>query len=158
MGMPRKNQFPARIFTETQASCSKCVSMKIFSEFHRCAGQPHGISYWCKECANRLARVHHAHHRANDAQFKVKARNCYTKRKYGLTLEQYTDRLAAQNFECGICGKFLDYKGHNTHLDHCHKTGKLRGFLCTNCNRGLGHFQDSVVNLENAQLYLETHT
>ena len=43
-------------------------------------------------------------------------------------------------------------------VDHCHKTGKVRGMLCHNCNRGLGLFQDSMVNLKSAYKYLEGST
>lgn len=40
------------------------------------------------------------------------------------------------------------------HIDHDHKTGKLRGLLCDRCNRGLGYLSDSVVLLLRAICYL----
>lgn len=43
------------------------------------------------------------------------------------------------------------------HLDHCHITGKIRGFLCSNCNTGLGLFKDNINLLESAIKYLRTH-
>jgi hypothetical protein len=63
----------------------------------------------------------------------------------------YADLIGA------ICGIPLESSGHLTHLDHCHATGKLRSFLCTNCNRGLGHFQDDEELLEAARIYLIGH-
>ncbi len=39
-------------------------------------------------------------------------------------------------------------------LDHCHSTGKLRGFICSECNLGLGKFKDSLHILAAAQAYL----
>lgn len=39
-------------------------------------------------------------------------------------------------------------------LDHDHKTGKVRGFLCRLCNTGLGAFRDSQTFLQNAAQYL----
>jgi len=43
-------------------------------------------------------------------------------------------------------------------VDHDHKTGDIRGMLCHNCNRALGLFKDSVVNLKSAIEYLEGAT
>lgn len=51
---------------------------------------------------------------------------------------------------CECCGDVSD----NLHLDHDHKTREFRGYLCVNCNHGLGKFQDSVIRLERAIEYL----
>ena len=40
-------------------------------------------------------------------------------------------------------------------VDHCHKTGKIRGLICDSCNVGLGRFKDNIDNLKNAIKYLE---
>lgn len=53
---------------------------------------------------------------------------------------------------CKICTKYL---GENLSLDHCHITGKLRGFICSDCNLALGGFKDSKERLQNAINYLE---
>ena len=132
--------------------------MKLFSEFHRDRNGPKGITYWCKLCANRLAREHHKQNRSNNPEYKKYARDQYTKNKYGLTLDQYTEKLATQKNECAICQVKLLTSGSKTHLDHDHRTGQLRAFLCTNCNRGLGHFQESTNNLEKAIQYLKSHS
>lgn len=50
---------------------------------------------------------------------------------------------------CQICGDGLAVA-----TDHCHKTGKVRGRLCHNCNRAMGQFRDSVNLLEKAIAYL----
>lgn len=41
------------------------------------------------------------------------------------------------------------------HLDHDHETGAVRGWLCGNCNRGLGMLRDSPLLLKSAIHYLE---
>jgi hypothetical protein len=42
-------------------------------------------------------------------------------------------------------------------LDHDHSTEKFRGWICGNCNVGLGRFNDDIINLKNAIKYLEKH-
>lgn len=59
-----------------------------------------------------------------------------------------------QEGRCAVCKRTEDEVGSTLHLDHCHATGKLRGLLCADCNRGLGSFRDSPENLIAASEYL----
>jgi len=43
------------------------------------------------------------------------------------------------------------------HLDHCHKTDKVRSWICSHCNRGLGGFDDDIDRLRKAIDYLRIH-
>ena len=52
---------------------------------------------------------------------------------------------------CECCGK----KTEKLNLDHCHHTGKFRGWLCRECNVGIGHLGDNISGLENAICYLK---
>lgn len=78
-------------------------------------------------------------------------RERHYKRKYGVDLKGYNAMFEAQNGSCAIClrpaTKTLD-------IDHNHATGEVRGLLCTNCNRMLGHAGDIPSVLENAAIYL----
>lgn len=40
-------------------------------------------------------------------------------------------------------------------LDHCHKTGKFRGWLCFKCNVGLARLGDSLEGIRRAHNYLK---
>ena len=40
-------------------------------------------------------------------------------------------------------------------LDHNHKTGTFRGWLCSRCNSGLGWLGDSVSTLKRGVKYLQ---
>lgn len=85
----------------------------------------------------------------------------YTKignlRKYGLSLEEYYLQLSRQGSRCKLCGNsFKSTK--DTNVDHCHKTGKFRGFLCTKCNTGLGKFNDDPQLLQEAISYLKENS
>lgn len=64
--------------------------------------------------------------------------------------------LLAQQGRCAIC-KSADPKTNKVKtwcVDHDHKTGRVRGLLCTMCNRGLGFFGDKQRLLERAAQYL----
>ena len=75
--------------------------------------------------------------------------------KFGLTPDQYQILLETQQGHCLICSKTKDDIGRNLSVDHDHKTGRIRGLLCDNCNVGLGHFFDSPSLLKRAADYLE---
>jgi hypothetical protein len=135
--------------------CARCEVIKPLIDFHNCKGAPGDKAYYCKECAITSARKHHKE-RVKDPIARRKYSSRYYKHKYNLTAEEYDTKYKQQQ-SCAICFTTL-LGGLQTHLDHDHSTGKLREFLCTNCNRGLGHFQDSKQNLMNAIAYLEKHT
>ena len=84
-------------------------------------------------------------------QLKIRKNNL--KYNYNLTPEEYNNLIIYQNNMCSICGKTFKIDDKIC-IDHNHKTKKLRGLLCDNCNKGLGHFKDSTSILENAILYL----
>jgi Recombination endonuclease VII len=79
-----------------------------------------------------------------------------TLKKHGLTLEDYNNILKKQNNKCAIC-KRKNPHGIDLAIDHNHKTGKIRGLLCTNCNTALGSFKDSTKTLQNAIEYLKNN-
>lgn len=75
------------------------------------------------------------------------------KRKYGIDYSEFIAMSNKQNNKCAICGNDLDM-GKLTHVDHDHKTGKVRGILCRNCNHGLGNFMDDISLMAKAIDYL----
>jgi len=83
---------------------------------------------------------------------KEKLRNKALKENFGITLEEFRERLSKQDGLCAICS--LE---PGTHLDHNHATGKIRGILCNTCNRGLGLFKDNRSVLDNAIRYLKNN-
>lgn len=71
-------------------------------------------------------------------------------KKFGVKLE---DLILAQDNKCGICHEeFTDYS--KVHIDHDHITGKVRGLLCRQHNRGLGFFNDDPQLLLAAWIWL----
>lgn len=84
------------------------------------------------------------------------------KRNFNLTLKEYNKILTQQNFVCAICKKPEDKIHRITKeitrlsVDHCHKTGKIRGLLCRRCNLMLGNALDSTEILKLGVEYLES--
>lgn len=72
--------------------------------------------------------------------------------KHSMTQEQHDLLLKKQNSRCAICKKRFK---ETPDIDHCHKTGKIRGLLCSVCNLGLGHFKDSARILQSAIKYVK---
>jgi len=76
-------------------------------------------------------------------------RDSYLQQAYGITIEQYDEMFQAQNGVCAICenpewiinNKTGDVRALS--VDHDHVTGQVRGLLCTNCNKMIGHSHDN---------------
>lgn len=57
---------------------------------------------------------------------------------FRMTQQMYDDLWNSQNGQCVLCfKKLLDLPSHLVHLDHCHKTNRVRGILCAWCNRSI---------------------
>jgi hypothetical protein len=112
--------------------CLKCGEVKPRSEWHRNATASDGLSTRCKACRAAAGRTHHL------------------KRNYGLTEAERDAMIASQRGLCAICLDALP-----VHVDHCHKTGRVRGVLCFNCNSAIGKLGDDPDAVRRAAAYLE---
>ena len=74
---------------------------------------------------------------------------------YGVTVDDYNKMFEDQEGKCAICKKHQIELPKKLHVDHCHKTKKVRGLLCFKCNTAIGHFEDNPEILKNAVEYLE---
>lgn len=116
--------------------CRLCGVEKPISEFYFRKDSGHYRSE-CKECLRKLSSF----------------------RKTGWTPEDYEEAYIKQDGKCAICGCKLNSSRYTRFAgDHNHRTGKLRGLLCTNCNTALGLFKDSIERLEMAKRYLIEHS
>lgn len=73
---------------------------------------------------------------------KERNRKQWLRKRYGLTPEQVEGMYAKQNGKCGICEQAIPLLSSETHIDHCHTTGQIRGLLCRKCNLRLAAFDD----------------
>jgi hypothetical protein len=75
---------------------------------------------------------------------------------YGVDLSWFSCQFNKQGGSCAICKCAIDATPtRNTHVDHDHATGVVRGILCQACNKGLGLFHDSSDALIRASDYLK---
>lgn len=104
-----------------------------------------------------------AEYRSLDKNKKQQFANNLRKYWPGLSTKEamakYLDLLYFQDNKCAIC-KNLETRTHNgkvrnLSVDHCHKTGKVRGLLCCRCNITIGRFEDDEDLLEKASEYLK---
>lgn len=90
---------------------------------------------------------------------RTASRKYMLKWTYGLSEEQYQLLLASQGYRCAVC-RSLTPQNKRTNfftVDHDHKTGRVRGLLCTKCNTALGNVDDDIKILQAAITYLESH-
>lgn len=59
-------------------------------------------------------------------------------------------------FECPICGKrTIAGITSKVVLEHNHRTGEVRGWVCDSCNTGIGRFKDDIELLKRAIKFIE---
>lgn len=121
--------------------CSMCGVYQPWSEFYPKPNGPNERYNRCKRCT-RLAR-------------KLRDRR--------LTIEQYQKMIDDCDNKCMICGREETRVNKQIKeveplsIDHCHKTGKVKGLLCQSCNSGIGSFGDEIDGLKKCLYYLDNN-
>ncbi len=135
--------------------CPNCKKIKDDSEFYiQKSGRHKGkLTSWCKECCHEKSSQYYKknHEKCNKAHRdwvqKNKGKVAFTKAKsaYGISEMEYKNLKEI----CQICGST-----EKLVIDHSHMSGRIRGMLCQNCNKGLGFFRDNPALLERASDYV----
>lgn len=134
--------------------CKKCGVIKPNSEFNKKPDDKRIRQYSsnCKICQSLYAKV-----RNKSTRTKEKNRIDKLRQNFGLSIEKYNNMLEAQNNKCAICNIDQRDLKRNFDVDHCHKTGKIRGLLCHNCNVAIGLFRENTEVIQNSIEYLNLH-
>ena len=74
-----------------------------------------------------------------------------------LNLKKKYEKPDPETFQCPICKKKEFSRNMGACLDHDHKTGEFRGWICNECNSALGFFEDNLNYIRRAIPYLENH-
>jgi len=125
--------------------CPKCNKIKKIKEFYQDKSTAWGWSTYCKLCISMLSK-------SKRSRYKDRLSNSYLNKLYGISLKEYNEILLSQNGVCDICKNENGAK--KLGVDHCHRTGNIRGLLCDSCNKGLGMFRDNPDLLRRAIDYL----
>jgi hypothetical protein len=141
-GVPRR---PAgrRVLHVKERRCTLCGELKPIERFTKNSLRAIGYDYTCRACDRK----------------KAKQKNIV--RNFGITLQMFRKLEAEQGGGCAICGRKETRrrrgKAVRLSVDHDHKTGQIRGLLCTTCNTALGLMNDDTKRLRRAAEYLDKH-
>jgi hypothetical protein len=105
-----------------------------------------------------LARVY----QSDPEKHKERSRAARLRRSFGISVAEYDRLHLSQAGACALCGNGEtsdNGKGTTRRLavDHCHRTGAVRGLLCQACNTGIGLLKDDPALLLRAIEYLQGH-
>lgn len=142
-----RNPTDGRILKSIDKKCNYCMNIKLKSEFNndkkmRC----------CNECYLKSDVLDDLTQKKSYSDWKSSL-----KRDFNMTEEMYNKMLNSQLNLCKICGlkeENIHTSRKHFHVDHDHKTGKVRGLLCGPCNQGLGLFKENTETMINACKYL----
>lgn len=106
-----------------------------------------------KEFTKEYGRAYRDAHREDH---KRRFENYHLKRKYGISSEQRNEMIKVQDNKCAICGR-PPTQGRKLHVDHDHKTNKIRKLLCFSCNAIIGLAKEDTDILYAVIKYLNQH-
>ncbi len=127
--------------------CNTCKTKKPLSGFSRHPDTKDGRQGKCKTCHSSYASAQYQKNKAF-----IRRQHLY--KKYRLTIEDWDLMFQKQGGKCAICRKDHKSVTKGLHVDHCHKTGIVRGLLCNICNITLGRIKDSIDWMDSAKKYL----
>lgn len=138
--------------------CTKCKRELPEEKFRKENRKKNGLRSNCKNCDYQQKRKWIEEHQEQE---KISRRK-RTLRQYDITFEEYKEMFSKQEGKCAICGVLMVEGVEGNPLvacvDHNHKTGQVRGLLCSLHNRALGLFDDNIEIMKSAINYLERKT
>jgi hypothetical protein len=135
-----------RLVPDDHRYCPDCGEIKPMANLPRSRNDSGGHGRYCKPCHNARGSESKQRLYGGNREYHLRAR-------YGIGQGVVDELLAEQRGVCAIC-RAPDPQ----HVDHDHRTGRVRGILCFNCNGGLGQFRDNPDHLASAITYLKGTT
>lgn len=114
-------------------TCSRCKIQKDGREFGKRRRSHDGLFEYCKVCSREIRAVAYGQKLPEE----IFAANL--QKLHRISVDEYYRMWASQGGKCRLCADHLkETAKRKPPLDHCHKTGKIRGILCFRCNSLLG--------------------
>jgi hypothetical protein len=134
--------------------CSKCGKIQAPQKFYKDKSRKDSLSPWCKQCVAAYNAGRPKRPKKHYASSPRQQREYQLRHMYGIAGGDYDAMLAAQGGKCAICQTDTPGRYNRFQVDHDHSTGRVRGLLCGNCNRGIGNLRDSPDLLRAASRYI----
>jgi hypothetical protein len=131
-------------------TCTKCGETKALTEFYKRKDRPSGVNSHCKVCQKKMMTARYN----KDPEYVA---DLQAARRYGITLKDVQDMREAAQGVCQCCGRTDTNKYKRLVIDHCHRTGKVRGLICQRCNSILGYCDDNILTLQNLVEYISSN-
>ncbi len=105
----------------------------------------------CSICKTDKSLSEFPNHKRDHQHGKdTRCRDCLKKYNRGKSIAKKNATPKPERCEC------CNTKTSKLCLDHCHDTFEFRGWLCMNCNTGIGRLGDNLEGLQKAINYLST--
>jgi hypothetical protein len=117
----------------------------------------------CDRCFKRLPSEDFSGNRLKKGGIVTKRPSCKSCRKINdgkkisNAARKEWEKINPKDFEvfiCPICSKTNISGIKKIVLDHNHKTGEVRGYLCESCNTGIGRFDDDPEIIDKAKKWV----
>ena len=172
---------PERIDETLPKRCTKCKEIKPPEQFSRGTIRKdgtYGLCGSCKKCrvveSNNYRKKHPEGTRRRGLKYYYKYKKKFRedpRRRFMSSLYRskasakkgghlqcsasYDVIKAAFTGKCHVCGVPEIECRIRLHMDHCHETGKFRGWLCASCNKAAGLLRESSEVILNLAFYIE---
>lgn len=97
----------------------------------------------CVEC-DRLLRE----------KYKYGRKERRIEKLYQISAVEHENMFNRQGRKCAICDSMFSNRWE-MHIDHCHKTGRIRGLLCSCCNQAIGLLKENIKLFRKAAEYID---
>lgn len=129
--------------------CYSCEQDLPIKDFWADSSRPDGKCHKCKNCMRQRNTNYRKSNPEKFAAYQLK-NAC---KKHGIKVSDFEWLKKRQKNLCAICQR-PQIRGKRLAIDHCHRTGRVRGLLCDGCNGGLGLFGDDPERLQAAIEYI----